>query len=133
MTTDAGRALAQGSTAAAWAELQMGEVSGMSGPGLDRARVFVTDAVGGLGCALADGVAADGALEPPAPDEADTIEFMAHEPTEASRLPCQITVTPQLAGAVFRVATGRGHDLLEDRARQDFLENPAKSKSSGRF
>lgn len=51
--------------------------------------------------------AAPGALPLPRPDEADTIEFMAHEPRETSRLPCQITVTPALDGAVFQVATGR--------------------------
>ena len=51
--------------------------------------------------------APDGALPEPEPAEADTIEFMAHEPRENSRLPCQITVTPALAGAVFAVATGR--------------------------
>lgn len=45
----------------------------------------------------------------PAPDmaEADTIEFNARNPTPASRLTCQITVTPALEGAVFQVATGR--------------------------
>ena len=41
------------------------------------------------------------------PDEADTIEFNAHDPRESSRLTCQITVTPALEGAVFQVATGR--------------------------
>jgi 2Fe-2S ferredoxin len=51
--------------------------------------------------------AAEGALPPPEPAEADTIEFMANEPRETSRLPCQITVTPALEGAVFQVATGR--------------------------
>jgi 2Fe-2S ferredoxin len=47
----------------------------------------------------------------PLPDreiaEEDTIEFNANEPTEASRLTCQIVVTPALEGAVFQVATGR--------------------------
>lgn len=45
----------------------------------------------------------------PAPDvaESDTIEFNARNPTPASRLTCQITVTPALEGAVFQVATGR--------------------------
>ncbi len=40
-------------------------------------------------------------------DEADTIEFVANEPKEASRLTCQITVTEALEGAIFLVATGR--------------------------
>jgi ferredoxin, 2Fe-2S len=48
-----------------------------------------------------------GPLPAPRADEADTIEFNAHQPTEASRLTCQITVTPALEGAVFQVATGR--------------------------
>ncbi len=48
-----------------------------------------------------------GALPPMRPDEADTIEFNAHDPRPESRLTCQITVTPALEGAVFRVATGR--------------------------
>lgn len=48
-----------------------------------------------------------GALKPPRADEADTIEFNAHDPDETSRLTCQITVTEALHGAVFRVATGR--------------------------
>lgn len=48
-----------------------------------------------------------GALPKPRADEADTIEFNAHEPRENSRLTCQITVTPALEGAVFEVATGR--------------------------
>jgi ferredoxin, 2Fe-2S len=51
--------------------------------------------------------APEGALPPVKADEADTIEFNAHNPTEASRLICQITVTKALAGAVFEVATGR--------------------------
>ena len=51
--------------------------------------------------------AAEGALPDPAPNEADTIEFLANEPKENSRLPCQIKVTPLLEGAVFEVATGR--------------------------
>jgi ferredoxin, 2Fe-2S len=51
--------------------------------------------------------AADGALAAPKPDEADTIEFNAHEPREDSRLTCQIMVTAALHGAVFQVATGR--------------------------
>jgi len=48
-----------------------------------------------------------GPLPPPEPAEADTIEFNAHEPRANSRLTCQITATPALVGAVFRVATGR--------------------------
>ena len=51
--------------------------------------------------------AGEGALPDPLQDEADTIEFMANEPREASRLTCQITVTAALDGAVFEVATGR--------------------------
>ncbi len=51
--------------------------------------------------------AAEGALPAPKPDEADTIEFNAHNPQENSRLTCQITVTAALEGAVFQVATGR--------------------------
>lgn len=51
--------------------------------------------------------AAPGALPEPRADEADTVEFMANEPRENSRLTCQITVTPALDGAVFEVATGR--------------------------
>lgn len=51
--------------------------------------------------------APDGSLTEPLSDEADTIEFMAHEPQDNSRLTCQIKVTPQLEGAVFQVATGR--------------------------
>ena len=51
--------------------------------------------------------APEGALIPPEPAEADTLEFMAHQPRESSRLPCQIIVTPALDGAVFQVATGR--------------------------
>jgi 2Fe-2S ferredoxin len=51
--------------------------------------------------------APDGAVPPAATNEADTIEFMANEPRENSRLPCQIIVTPALEGAVFEVATGR--------------------------
>jgi 2Fe-2S ferredoxin len=48
-----------------------------------------------------------GSLAPMRQDEADTIEFNAHEPRPESRLTCQITVTAALEGAVFRVATGR--------------------------
>ena len=48
-----------------------------------------------------------GALPEPRPDEADTIEFNAHNPQKNSRLICQIKVTPELEGAVFHVATGR--------------------------
>lgn len=48
-----------------------------------------------------------GALPPPKPDEADTVEFNAHQPQENSRLTCQIIVTEALEGAVFQVATGR--------------------------
>lgn len=51
--------------------------------------------------------APEGSLPAPLSDEADTIEFMAHEPRETSRLTCQIKATPALAGAVFQVATGR--------------------------
>ncbi len=48
-----------------------------------------------------------GSLPAPLADETDTIEFNAHQPTQASRLTCQIKVTPALDGAVFQVATGR--------------------------
>jgi ferredoxin, 2Fe-2S len=48
-----------------------------------------------------------GPLPGPRADEADTIEFNAHEPRPESRLTCQITVTQALDGAVFQVATGR--------------------------
>jgi 2Fe-2S ferredoxin len=48
-----------------------------------------------------------GPLPAPLQDEADTIEFNAHDPGPGSRLICQITVSPALEGAVFRVATGR--------------------------
>jgi ferredoxin, 2Fe-2S len=48
-----------------------------------------------------------GSLPAARPDEADTIEFNAHDPRENSRLTCQITVTAELEGAVFKVATGR--------------------------
>jgi 2Fe-2S ferredoxin len=48
-----------------------------------------------------------GPLPPIRPDEADTIEFSAHEPGPDSRLICQIPVTEALEGAVFAVATGR--------------------------
>ena len=48
-----------------------------------------------------------GALADPKQDEADTIEFNAHQPQENSRLTCQVIVTPALEGAVFEVATGR--------------------------
>ncbi len=51
--------------------------------------------------------APNGPLPEPEAAEADTIEFMAHEPRENSRLPCQIKVTAALEGAVFQVATGR--------------------------
>ena len=51
--------------------------------------------------------APEGSLSEPRPDEADTLEFMANEPRENSRLPCQIIVTPALEGAIFEVATGR--------------------------
>lgn len=51
--------------------------------------------------------APSGPLPAPEMAEADTIEFNANAPTEASRLTCQITVTPALEGAVFQVATGR--------------------------
>jgi ferredoxin, 2Fe-2S len=49
----------------------------------------------------------EGPLPEKLADEADTIEFNAHEPRENSRLTCQIKVTPALEGAVFQVATGR--------------------------
>ncbi|MCB1397083.1 MAG: (2Fe-2S)-binding protein [Rhodobacter sp.] len=51
--------------------------------------------------------APEGSLPEPRMDEADTIEFNAHEPRENSRLTCQIIATPALEGAVFQVATGR--------------------------
>lgn len=51
--------------------------------------------------------APEGSLPAMKPDEADTIEFNANDPRPESRLTCQITVTPALEGAVFRVATGR--------------------------
>jgi len=51
--------------------------------------------------------APEGSLPAPEPGEADTLEFMANDPKEASRLTCQIVVTPALEGAVFQVATGR--------------------------
>lgn len=55
-------------------------------------------------CYLVEG--GDG-LPAPDPAEADTIEFMANEPQDNSRLTCQLTVGPDLEGAVFQVATGR--------------------------
>ena len=51
--------------------------------------------------------APDGSLLPIRQDEADTIEFNAHQPQDNSRLTCQIPATPALEGAVFAVATGR--------------------------
>lgn len=51
--------------------------------------------------------APEGSLPAPLPDEADTLEFMAHEPRENSRLTCQIKASPDMEGAVFAVATGR--------------------------
>ena len=51
--------------------------------------------------------APDGSLPEPLTDEVDTLEFMANEPQENSRLMCQVKATPELAGAVFQVATGR--------------------------
>ena len=51
--------------------------------------------------------AAEGAFDAPRQDEADTVEFNAHDPRENSRLTCQIIVTEALEGAVFQVATGR--------------------------
>lgn len=51
--------------------------------------------------------APEGALPAPLNDEADTIEFMAHEPKENSRLMCQVKASAALEGAVFAVATGR--------------------------
>ena len=51
--------------------------------------------------------APEGSLPAPLADEADTLEFMANEPRENSRLMCQVKATPALEGAVFQVATGR--------------------------
>jgi 2Fe-2S ferredoxin len=51
--------------------------------------------------------APEGSLPAPLDDEADTVEFMANEPKENSRLTCQIKATPAMVGAVFEVATGR--------------------------
>ena len=51
--------------------------------------------------------APNGPLPDPETAEADTVEFMANEPRENSRLTCQIEVTEALEGAVFQVATGR--------------------------
>ncbi|MEZ5751078.1 MAG: 2Fe-2S iron-sulfur cluster-binding protein [Paracoccaceae bacterium] len=51
--------------------------------------------------------APNGPLAAPEVAEADTIEFNANAPTDASRLTCQIIVTEALEGAVFQVATGR--------------------------
>ncbi|WP_420567155.1 2Fe-2S iron-sulfur cluster-binding protein [Thalassovita sp.] len=51
--------------------------------------------------------AADGAMPAPLDDEADTIEFMANEPRDNSRLMCQVKAADAMAGAVFQVATGR--------------------------
>lgn len=51
--------------------------------------------------------APEGSLPEPLDDEADTLEFMANEPRENSRLMCQVKATPALDGAVFQVATGR--------------------------
>lgn len=51
--------------------------------------------------------APNGPLPEPRIDEADTIEFNAHEPQPTSRLTCQVMVTEALEGAVFQVATGR--------------------------
>jgi 2Fe-2S ferredoxin len=51
--------------------------------------------------------APEGSLPAPLDDEADTVEFMANEPKENSRLTCQIKATPAMAGAIFEVATGR--------------------------
>ena len=51
--------------------------------------------------------APNGPLPEPESAEADTLEFMANEPRDHSRLTCQITVTEALDGAVFEVATGR--------------------------
>lgn len=51
--------------------------------------------------------APEGALPDLLADEADTIEFMANEPQENSRLMCQVKATAALEGAVFKVATGR--------------------------
>lgn len=36
-------------------------------------------------------------------DEADTLEFTAHDMKKNSRLTCQLTVTPELDGTVFQV------------------------------
>lgn len=51
--------------------------------------------------------APNGPLPEPGAAEADTVEFMGHEPQENSRLTCQINVTAEVEGAVFQVATGR--------------------------
>lgn len=51
--------------------------------------------------------APDGAMPEIGDAEADTIEFMANEPTDASRLMCQVAATDAMQGAVFAVATGR--------------------------
>ena len=51
--------------------------------------------------------APEGSLTTPLDDERDTIEFLGNDPRPESRLICQIKVTPELAGAVFKVATGR--------------------------
>ena len=71
---------------------------------------MVGECGGGLACATCHCYvisAADGALSAPKQDEADTVEFNAHEPQENSRLTCQVIVTEALEGAVFQVATGR--------------------------
>ena len=51
--------------------------------------------------------AAEGSLPEIDPAEADTIEFMAHEPQDNSRLTCQVKASAAMEGAVFQVATGR--------------------------
>ena len=51
--------------------------------------------------------APEGSLPEPEAAEADTIEFMANEPRENSRLMCQVKATTDMEGAVFAVATGR--------------------------
>ena len=51
--------------------------------------------------------APNGPLRDKEPAEEDTIEFVANEPRETSRLTCQIVVTDAMDGTVFQVATGR--------------------------
>jgi 2Fe-2S ferredoxin len=56
-------------------------------------------------CYLAS--APNGPLPDIEPAEEDTLEFTAHEPTDRSRLTCQVIVDDRCEGAVFEVATGR--------------------------